>query len=189
MKLKSGVRDADREFKHVEQSAKRTVTKVNSDLSSLGAGLKIDRSGLTSTLGTLGDISSIIRGLPTLASGAGMVLSPFKDLAKLGLEFNRVEENAKIAFGVILKDGAKAKKLYEELREVGRISPIFDTSGLIGYSQLFLEKLGPGKELLDSLKGIGAMVAKTGHLENMPSVMKAMKQILDRPTATAEESP
>jgi tape measure domain-containing protein len=148
-------------------------------------------SGLNSALSTLGNISNTIQGIPVIGSiitGAiSTVAGPIKDLASLGLGFNRLKENATIAFSVILKDGEKAKKLFDELAEFGRVSPIFKTADLIGGAQLFLQNIGPGPELFETLKGIGAITAATGHLENMERNFRTFKQVMDKPKLSAEE--
>src|SRR6266498_5738699 len=172
----------------------RDVTHTTKGLKSLSGAIHVPGgtlSGLNSALGTLSNISNTIQGIPVLGSlmtGAfSTVAGPIKDLVSMGLEFNRLKENATIAFGVILKDGDKAKKLFDDLAEFGRVSPIFKTADLIGDAQLFLQELGPAKELFETLKGIGAITAATGHLENVDRNMRTFKQVMDKPKLSAEE--
>src|SRR6266498_1674279 len=172
----------------------RDVTHTTKGLKSLSGAIHVPGgtlSGLNSALGTLSNISNTIQGIPVLGSlmtGAfSTVAGPIKDLVSMGLDFNRLKENATIAFGVILKDGDKAKKLFDDLAEFGRVSPIFKTADLIGDAQLFLQELGPAKELFETLKGIGAITAATGHLENVDRNMRTFKQVMDKPKLSAEE--
>ena len=176
------------------QKVSTQVNKTGKDMNSLKGHMSFGSgalSGLNSALGTLSNISNTIQGIPILGnliSGAvSTVAGPIKDMASLGLAFNDLKENSTIAFAVILKDGEKAKKLFDELAEFGRVSPIFKTSNLIGDAQLFLQEMGPGKELFETLKGIGALTASTGHLENMDRNMQTFKQIFNKPKLSAEE--
>lgn len=57
-------------------------------------------SGLNSTLGTLSNISNTIQGIPVIGklidASISTLTGPIKDTAQLGLEFNRLKENATI---------------------------------------------------------------------------------------------
>ncbi len=170
------------------------VDKTGKDLGKLKGNMSFGGgmlSGLNSALGTLSNISNTIQGIPVvgkLIDGAfSLATGPIKDTAQLGLAFNQLRENATIAFSVILKDGEKAKKLFNDLAEFGRVSPIFKTNELIGGAQLFLKNVGPGPELFETLKGIGAITAATGHLENMERNFQTFKQVMDKPKLSAEE--
>lgn len=188
-KLKSGAREVDHQYRNLESKTKSTVRNVNSDLSQIGKVGSL--SGLNSTLSTLSNLSNTIQGIPVVGNSISGALStiagPIKDTAQLGLAFNDLKENATLAFSVILRDGEKAKKLFDNLALFGKQSPLFKTRDLIGYAQLFLPTLGAGNELFDSLKGMAALTASTGRLDKMDSIVTAMKQINDSPFLRAEE--
>jgi tape measure domain-containing protein len=148
-------------------------------------------SGLNSALGTLSNISNVIQGIPVigkLIDGAmSFATGPIKDMAQLGLGFNDLKENATLAFSVILKDGEKAKKLFEDLAKFGKQSPIFKTGELITFAQQLLPILGPGPELFDALKGIGAVTSATGRMDRMSDIFLAFTQIARKPKLSSEE--
>lgn len=170
------------------------VDVTKKDLGSLKSGFSMGGgtlSGLNSALGTLSNISNVIQGIPVvgkLIDGAmSFATGPVKDMAQLGLGFNDLKENATLAFSVILKDGEKAKKLFEELAKFGKESPIFKTGDLIGFSQQLLPILGAGPELFQALKGIGAATAATGRMDRMSDIFLAFTQIARKPKLSSEE--
>lgn len=173
----------------VDRDFHRTTKNFGSLKSALSSPISL--SGVNSVLGTLGNISNTIQGIPVLGnliSGAlSTVTGPIKDLAQLGLGFNDLKENATLAFSVILKDGEKAKKLFADLEKFGVDSPIFKTGDLVGHAQKFLPYTGAGPELFSALKGAGALAAVTGDMGNLPSIVKAFQQIALKPKLTAEE--
>jgi hypothetical protein len=55
-----------------------------------------------------------------------------------------LEENATLAFSVILKNGQKAKRLFADPKQFGIDSPIFKTSELVTHAQKFCLIPAPG---------------------------------------------
>jgi len=185
---------ASAELHKVDKDVDHTGKKLGSLKGALSGALHIPSgalSGVNSAIGTLGSLSETIQAVPVIGrmigSAVSTVAGPIKDLAQLGLGFNDLKENATIAFSVILKDGEKAKKLFDDLAAYGKTSPVFKTADLIGDAQLFLQELGPGKELFETMKGIAAITAATGHLENMDRNMQTFKQVMNKPKLSAEE--
>jgi muramidase (phage lysozyme) len=185
---------ASAELRRVDRDVDRTKKNLGGLKGALSGALHLPNgalSGVQGALGTLGNISEAISAIPVagkLITGAvSAIAGPIKDLAQSGLAFNDLKENATLAFSVILRDGEKAKKLFADLSQFGKDSPIFKTADLVRYAQTFLPITGAGPELFKTLKGIGALTASTGDMGNLPEVMRALRQIATKPKLSAEE--
>jgi tape measure domain-containing protein len=102
---------------------------------------------------SIGGIASIISSGIAGAVGAG--------IAKVALGFAAAAEQSKIAFEVILKDGAKATKLLKELKQFSDVTP-FEAKDVVAAGRSLLAFGSAAEDVSDQLGFLGDIAAGGG---------------------------
>lgn len=101
----------------------------------------------------------ITGSIATLAGGIATAV------AKTGVSFNSLKENASIAFNTILKDGEKAEEFLQTLQKFAQETP-FTFRGLIEQSQFLLATGFKLEELIHTLTVLGDTMSALGKGED-----------------------
>lgn len=135
--------------------------------------------GLTSTLGT-----SLKLGV--LAGGAALAGLGFA-VAKTGVDFNNLKQQAEIAFETMLGSGEKARAFLDDLQDFAAKTP-FEFPDLLRASQRLLAMGFAADEIRPTLTAIGDAVAGLGGgAAEVDRVTTALGQMQAKGKASAEE--
>jgi tape measure domain-containing protein len=110
-----------------------------------------------------GEVTSVAARIATGVSVAAAGISAA--VAKTGISFNELKENATIAFTTILKDGNKAQSFLAELQKFAAETP-FTFKGLIQQSQFLLATGFQVGELIPTLRVLGDTMSGLGKGED-----------------------
>lgn len=176
-------RKAQAEFRALEKAEEKALRLATGGfLSRVSA-----RAG--SIIPGLSHISNIIQGLPQIGQLAGALVSPFKDLAEEGLEFNMLIEEAQVGFEGITGGIKQASKYTKELTDFAAANPIFNTQGTVRAAQQMAIFGFETHKTTDYLKVWGGALAKGGKFsdENLQSIVRGFGQIRQLGTVSAED--
>lgn len=81
--------------------------------------------------------------------------------AGVGLQFDMLKENAELAFGTLLKDGAKGKAFLEDLQNFALKTP-FELEGLVDASRKLLGFGFAAQDVIPILQDVGDAVGAMG---------------------------
>lgn len=189
-KLKSGVRDADSQFKHIENHAKSTVRNVNHELSRLGQFKSQLNQGFMASFGIQGGggtgslLGSAAGNL--LQSGARALFGHVTESIEKGMEMKDLIEQMRIAFTNLTGSEEKAVAHMREIFKFGADTP-FQVRDLLHYSQ-GLQAVGiQAKDIKPILTDLGDAMAKAGTFPRMDKAMLAVTQMLSKGRITGEE--
>jgi tape measure domain-containing protein len=188
-KLKTGMRDANKEFQNFEKTAKTHIKNVETTMSGFGSNFNqgflsafnIQRgSGIGSLLGSgAGNL---------LQSGAQALFGNITDAMQKGMDFADQVQKWKFGFTNLLGSEAEAIKHLRDLITFGKESP-FETRDVIDFATK-LESVGvKATEVKNILMGLGNAAAAAGNFDssNMESAVRAVQQMLSQQRVGAQE--
>ncbi|MCA1615052.1 MAG: tape measure protein [Acidobacteria bacterium] len=177
----ASMKESERDAKAVAASFKGLKGEVGSLSNSLSSS-----GGL---IPGLSHISQIIQGIPQIGQLAGALLSPFKDLAEQGIQFNMLIEEAQVGFEGVTGGAQQAAKYVKELTDFAAANPIFNTQGTVRAAQTMAVFGFETRKTTDYLKAWGSALAVGGRFsdENLYEVARAFGQMRAKGKVSAEE--
>lgn len=177
--LRVAASEAERALQGVERQAQSSARGIER---SMGRAERSTRSAFSGIGGAIAGISArAVAGLGVIgAAGGGLAIG-------LGINFNRIKEQAEIAFTTMLGSGQKARAFLDDLKEFARTTP-FEFPELIRTSQRLLAMGFAADEVIPSLTAIGDAVSALGASEEtLNRVTLALGQMQLKGRVQAEE--
>ena len=189
-KLRTGVRDAEKQFQHLQTTARHAVTGVERELNRMGKFKANLNQGFMSSFGIQGGggtgslIGSAAGNL--LQTGTKALFGHVTEAIDKGLQMKDLIEQMRIAFTNLTGSEEKAVAHMREMFKFGADTP-FQTRDLLLYSQQ-LQAVGIDASNVKSvLTDLGDAMAKAGTFQRMDKAMLAVTQMLSKGKITGEE--
>ena len=189
-KLRTGVRDAEKQFKHLETTAKHAVTGVERELNRMGKFKANLNQGFMSSFGIQGGggAGSLIGSAAgNLLQSSGKALFGYvTESIDKGMAMKDLIEQMRIAFTNLTGSEEKAVAHMREMFKFGADTP-FQTKDILEYSQQ-LQAVGfTANEVKQTLTDMGDAMAKAGTFPKMDKAMKAITDMLSKGQVSSEE--
>src|SRR5215208_5542740 len=191
-KLRTGMREANKDFDGLRSKAKSTVDSVERDLGRMAKFKTGLNQGFMSSFGIQGGggAGSLI------GSGAGNLLQTgvkaltgvVKDAAQQGLDYADMLQKTKIGFINLLGDKEKGLSHVRDLVKYG-VESSFETADVLAFAQSLEALKVKTSEVIPMLQGLGGWAAGAGpgHFEKMDHAVMAITQMLSKNKVSAEE--
>jgi hypothetical protein len=191
-KLKTGMREANRDFDTLRHKAKSTVDSVERDLGRMGKFKSGLNQGFMSSFGIQGGggVGSLVGSAAgnLLQTGVKALTGVVKDAAQQGLDYADMLQKTKIGFVNLLGDKEKGLSHVRELVKYG-VESSFETADVLNFAQSLEALKVKTSEVIPMLQGLGGWAAGAGpgHFEKMGNAVMAITQMLSKNKISAEE--
>ena len=163
----------------------RMFVTISADSSPLTQELERSKTALNGFKTGFADLQNVASASLKVISGAATLLGGA--IAKTGIEFNAMKEQANVAFTTMLGSGQLAKDFLDELQEFAAKTP-FEFPDLVRASQRLLAMGFAAGEVKPLLTSVGdAVAALGGGAYEIDRVTLALGQMKARGKTTAEE--
>jgi hypothetical protein len=162
--LKQTTRQTEAELKQRSQAEQRAAKQTEQATKQR---LRVEQQAAKQRQSVMNKVGNFI--LPGFGGGLGMMaaqqavkaLQALKDTVGRGIEFNMMEDSAKMMYSVILKDGGKAVRLMEDLKQASLGSVLVYKDALVSAKQLLAYGF-QDTQVVDTMKMLGDISAATG---------------------------
>jgi tape measure domain-containing protein len=189
-KLKTGMREANKDFDSLRTKAKSTVDGVERDLGRMAKFKTGLNQGFMSSFGIQGGggFGSLIGNAAgnLLQTGVKALTGVVKDAAQQGLDYADMLQRTKIGFINLLGDKEKGLSHVRELVKYG-VESSFETADVLKFANSLEALKVKTSEVIPMLEGLGGWAAGAGNFDKMQNAVMAITQMLSKNKVSAEE--